>query len=141
MSRVFVSRVQVFSPAGTVLSLIETPQSDPALASGPENISYPVRHTKRKLVRRLVSWAYPTIQTAHYYTVFPLYNPASPGVLVLWEMPSQQRSRHVPVAGLTLGTGRGSFGGIIGEAESAKVKRSMYAETQTEKVWVTRDER
>ena len=31
--------------------------------------------------------------------------------------------------------------GIIGEAESAKVKRSMYAETQTEKVWVTRDER
>ena len=136
MSRVFVSRVQVFSPAGAVLSLIETPQSDPALASGPEHISYPVRHTRRKLVRRLVSRTYPTIHTAHYYTVFPLYNPASPDVLVLSEMPSQQQSRHVPVAGLTLGTGRGSLRSIIGEAESAKVKRNMYAETQTEKVWI-----
>jgi len=38
------------------------------------------------------------------------------------------------VSGLTLGAEHGDLGGIIEEAESAKVKRSMYAETQKEKM-------
>ena len=42
------------------------------------------------------------------------------------------------VSGLTLGAEHGDLGGIIEEAESAKVKRSMYAETQREKVEVMR---
>ena len=73
-----------------------------------------------------------------YHTVFPLYNPASLDVLVFWEVPSQQRSGHVLVSGLTLGAEHADLGSIIDEAESAKVKRSMYAETQREKVEVMR---
>ena len=53
-------------------------------------------------------------------------------------MPSQGRRGHVLVSGLTLGAEHGDLGGIIEEAESAKVKRSMYAETQREKVEVMR---
>lgn len=40
------------------------------------------------------------------------------------------------VSGLTLGAEHGDLGGIIEEAESAKVKRIMYAETQKEKMEV-----
>ena len=42
------------------------------------------------------------------------------------------------VSGLTLGAEHADLGSIIDEAESAKVKRSMYAETQREKVEVMR---
>lgn len=38
------------------------------------------------------------------------------------------------MSGLTLGAEHGDLGSIIEEAESAKVKRSMYAETQKEKM-------
>ena len=37
---------------------------------------------------------------------------------------------------MTLGAEHGDLGGIIEEAESAKVKRIMYAETQKEKMEV-----
>lgn len=53
---------------------------------------------------------------------------------MFWEIPSQKRSGHVLVSGLTLGAEHGDLGTIIEEAVSAKVKRSMYAETQKEKV-------
>jgi hypothetical protein len=65
-----------------------------------------------------------------------LYNPASVDALVFWEIPAQERSGHVLVSGLTLGAEHGELGSIIEEAESAKVKRSMYAETQKEKMEV-----
>lgn len=38
------------------------------------------------------------------------------------------------MSGLTLGAEHGDLGAIIEEAESAKVKRIMYAETQKEKM-------
>ena len=40
------------------------------------------------------------------------------------------------MSGLTLGAEHGELGAMIEEAESAKVKRSMYAETQKEKMEV-----
>jgi hypothetical protein len=65
-----------------------------------------------------------------------LYNPASVDALVFWEIPSRKRSGHVLVSGVTLGAEHGELGSTIEEAESAKVKRSMYAETQKEKMEV-----
>ena len=113
-------------------------QPNPTLTFDSEDISYLVRQNKRRLVRRSLSRTYPTIPSASYHTVFPLYNPASLDVLVFWDMPSLGRCGHVLVSGLTLGAEHGDLGGIIDEAESAKVKRSMYAETQREKVEVMR---
>jgi len=116
-------------------------QSDPTLRFDSEDISYFVRQNKRKLVRESLLRTYPSISSASHQTVFPLYNPASLDALVFWEMPSQERSGHVLVSGLTLGAEHGDLGGIIEEAESAKVKRSMYAETQKEKMEIMRSVR
>jgi len=124
---------------GVIPSLTEgLPQSNPAIAFYSEDISDLVRQNKRRLVRRSLSRTYPAIPSSSYHTVFPLYNPASLDVLVFWEIPTQGRRGHVLVSGLTLGAEHGDLGGIIEEAESAKVKRSMYAETQREKVEVMR---
>lgn len=48
-------------------------------------------------------------------------------------MPSQQRSGHLLISGITLGAGHAALKGIIEEAEGLKVKRSIYAETRKEK--------
>ncbi|KAF9650034.1 hypothetical protein BDM02DRAFT_3185724 [Thelephora ganbajun] len=109
---------------------------DPTLTFDSEDISYLVRQNKRKLVRQSLSRTYPSIPSASHQTVFPLYNPASLDMLVFWEVPSQKRAGHILVSGLTLGAEHGDLRGIIEEAESAKVKRSMYAETQKEKMEV-----
>jgi len=121
-----------------ISSLTDISQPNQTLTFDSEDISYLVRQNKRRLVRRSLSRTYPTIPSASYHTVFPLYNPAALDVLVFWEMPSLERRGHVLVSGLTLGAEHGDLGGIIEEAESAKVKRSMYAETQREKVEVMR---
>ena len=113
-----------------------SPQSDPTLTFDSEEITYLVRQNKRKLVRQSLSTAYPSTPSASHHAIFPLYNPASLDALVFWEIPSQDRSGHVLVSGLTLGAEHGDLGGIIEEAESAKVKRIMYAETQKEKMEV-----
>lgn len=52
---------------------------------------------------------------------------------MFWEIPSQQRSGFFLVPGITFATGHAALKEIIEEAEGAKVKRSMYAETQREK--------
>ena len=127
------------SSIGAMVSLMENSlQSDPILTFGSEDISYFVRQNKRKAVWQSLSRVYPTIPRASYHTVFPLYNPASLDLLVFWEMPSQGRCGHVLASGLTLGAEHGDLGSMIDEAESAKVKRSMYAETQREKMEVMR---
>lgn len=53
--------------------------------------------------------------------------------LVFWEMPSQGRHGHCLLTGLTLGATHAPLRELIDDAESAKVKRSMYAETQRER--------
>ena len=75
-----------------------------------------------------------------YHTLFPLYNPASLDALVFWEIPSQKRSGHVLVSGLTLGAEHGDLGSIIEERESTKIERTVYAETQMEIMTAVRAE-
>ena len=113
-------------------------QSDPTLTFGSEDLSYLVLQNKRKHVRRSLSETYPSIPSSSHHTIFPLYSPASVDLLVFWEIPSQKRSGHILVSGLTLGAEHGELGGTIEEAQSAKVKRSMYAETHNEKMDVMR---
>lgn len=49
-------------------------------------------------------------------------------------MDSQRRSGHILVSGLRPGVGHSDLQGVIDEAENAKVKRSLFAETEREKV-------
>ena len=53
--------------------------------------------------------------------------------LVFWEIPSEQRTGFILLSGLNLGAGHAALREAIEKVENAKVKRSMYAETQREK--------
>ncbi|KAF5384925.1 hypothetical protein D9615_001402 [Tricholomella constricta] len=88
---------------------------------------------KRTAISRALAQSHPHIPSQTHPSIFPLYNPASVDFLVFWEIPSQQRSGYITVPGLALGAGHAALGPIIEEAEGAKVKRSIYAETQREK--------
>ncbi|KNZ75648.1 hypothetical protein J132_02422 [Termitomyces sp. J132] len=92
-----------------------------------------VSQSKRGVVTRGLAQSHPHIPRESYSRIFPLYHPESVDFIVFWEIPSQQRSGYITVSGLSLGAGHAALGPIIEEAENAKVKRSMYAETQREK--------
>ncbi|KAG6862433.1 hypothetical protein C0995_011873 [Termitomyces sp. Mi166 len=89
--------------------------------------------SKRSVIIRGLSESHPHIPRESYPRIFPLYHPESIDFIVFWEIPSQQRSGYIVVSGLSLGAGHAALGSIIEEAENAKVKRSIYAETQREK--------
>jgi trafficking protein particle complex subunit 8 len=80
-----------------------------------------------------VSRTHPYILGHLYPFIFPLYNPASVDIVVFWDIPSEQRSGHICIAGITLGASHAALKEVIEAIEGAKVKRSMYAETQREK--------
>lgn len=65
--------------------------------------------------------------------MFPLRNPQALDVIAFWEIPSEQRRGYVTVPGLLLGASHGPLDEIIQLSETAKVKRTMYAETTREK--------
>ncbi|KAG5340621.1 hypothetical protein C0989_001063 [Termitomyces sp. Mn162] len=92
-----------------------------------------VSQSKRGVVTRGLAQSHPHIPRESYSRIFPLYHPESVDFIVFWGIPSQQRSGYITVSGLSLGAGHAALGPIIEEAENAKVKRSMYAETQREK--------
>jgi hypothetical protein len=94
---------------------------------------YFIRVGRRNVVSRSIADSHPHIPVISYPSIFPLYNPASIDVIVFWEIPSQHRSGHLLVPGITLGAGHAALKDIIEEAEGARVQRSMYAETQREK--------
>lgn len=97
----------------------------------------PTRHfvhtSRRKFISRAVATEHPYIPPASHPYVFPLYNPAALDVVIFWEIPSQERSGYISVSGLLLGAGHAALRELIEEAQNAKVKRSMYAETQRER--------
>ncbi|KAJ7293446.1 ER-golgi trafficking TRAPP I complex 85 kDa subunit-domain-containing protein [Mycena rebaudengoi] len=95
-----------------------------------------IRSGRRNIVSRHVTNAHPHIPAHSYPTIFPLYNPNSVDIMVSWEIPSQDRHGHILVSGITLGAGHAALRDIIDEADGAKVKRSMYAETQRQKIEV-----
>ncbi|KZT72776.1 hypothetical protein DAEQUDRAFT_749133 [Daedalea quercina L-15889] len=84
-------------------------------------------------------------QTSHPYIppdshshIFPLINPYAIDIILFWELEGEGRSGHVLISGLTLGASHAYLDRMIDEAENAKVKRSMYAETQRERSEILR---
>lgn len=104
----------------------------------PRSINEPaLRHFifsgRRNAVARSIATSHPHIPVHSHPSIFPLYNPSSVDVVVFWEIPQQNRSGHILVPGITFGIGHAALKEIIEDAEGAKVKRSIYAETQREK--------
>ncbi|TFK36848.1 ER-golgi trafficking TRAPP I complex 85 kDa subunit-domain-containing protein [Crucibulum laeve] len=97
---------------------------------------YFLHNGRRKFVSATTARIQPYIPAASYPLIFPLYTPASLDATIFWDIPSQQRSGHTNIFGLTLGAGHAALDSIIENAESAKVKRSMYAETRRENMEV-----
>lgn len=83
-----------------------------------------------------VSRVHSYIAPASHSSIFPLYNPSAVDMIIFWEIPGRGTSGHVNIHGITLGAGHARLDGIVEEAESAKVKRSMYAETRKENMEV-----
>lgn len=89
---------------------------------------------KRKHATEVAALQHPHIPSTSHPHIFPLYNPLSVDVVVFWEIPSQNRKGHITVYGTRLGAAHAALDDIIDRAENSKVKRSMYAETQREKL-------
>ncbi|KAG7450664.1 uncharacterized protein BT62DRAFT_927934 [Guyanagaster necrorhizus] len=89
---------------------------------------------RRNYTTRKIGQSHPLIPSNNYSSIFPLYHPNSVDIVVFWEIPAQHRSGHVLLAGINLGAGHAALRDIVNLAENAKATRSMYAETQREKV-------
>ncbi|EFI28666.1 hypothetical protein CC1G_13692 [Coprinopsis cinerea okayama7 len=88
---------------------------------------------RRQHVAEIERQQHPHIPEDSHPNIFPLYSPTSVDLAIFWEMPAQKRKGHVMVFGINLGATHGALNEIIANAENAKVKRSMYAETVREK--------
>lgn len=95
-----------------------------------------VHSARRKFMSHDISVKHPYIDPFLHPSIFPLYNPSALDFLVFWEIASQGISGHCYVGGIALGAAHARLDNIIEEAESAKVKRSMYAETRRENMEV-----
>lgn len=109
-------------------------QAGPVRSVDNPKLSHFVHSGKCNFVRSSLAIAHTSILPSSYPYLFPLYNPSSLDVILFWEMPSQRRSGHILVSGLNLGAGHADLQSVIDDAQSAKVKRSMYAETHREKI-------
>jgi trafficking protein particle complex subunit 8 len=76
---------------------------------------------------------HPYITPSLHPYIFPLYHPHSLDVLILWDIPSSERSGHVLISGANVGAEHGALNALIQETQELKVKRSMYAETERER--------
>lgn len=88
---------------------------------------------KRRIIANSIARSYPHIPVITHPQTFPLFNPLSVDFLIFWEIPSEQRTGFTLLSGLNLGAGHSALQDAIENVEGAKVKRSMYAETQREK--------
>uniref|UniRef100_A0A0W0FGI2 Uncharacterized protein n=1 Tax=Moniliophthora roreri TaxID=221103 RepID=A0A0W0FGI2_MONRR len=89
---------------------------------------------RRRVVVQSINSSHPHIhQRAHRY-IFPLYNPASLDILISWTIPSEGRSGSHLVSDLDVGAGHAALREILEEAENTKGTRSMYSETQQERM-------
>lgn len=88
---------------------------------------------KRRITANSIARSHPHIPAITHPQVFPLFNPFAVDFLVFWEIPSEQRTGFILLSGLNPGAGHAALQEAIENVESAKVKRSMYAETQREK--------
>ncbi|KAG2075048.1 hypothetical protein BDR04DRAFT_1006461 [Suillus decipiens] len=97
-------------------------------------VAHFIMNARRIAVSRSLAQSHPRIPTSSHPSIFPLYNPLSVDFVVFWKIPSEQRSGHIFVSEITLGASHAALREVLEGVESAKVKRSMYAETQREKV-------
>ncbi|KAG2369466.1 ER-golgi trafficking TRAPP I complex 85 kDa subunit-domain-containing protein [Suillus spraguei] len=97
-------------------------------------VAHFIMNARRIAVSRSLAQSHPRIPTSSHPSIFPLYNPLSVDLVVFWKIPSEQRSGHMFVSDITLGASHAALREVLEGVESAKVKRSMYAETQREKV-------
>lgn len=82
---------------------------------------------------RTIAISHPHLPHRLRHHTFPLYHPYSVDAVIFWQIPSQKRAGHVLVTGLNVGAGHAALKEVLEDAEGAKVKRDMYAETQREK--------
>ncbi|KAF9527818.1 ER-golgi trafficking TRAPP I complex 85 kDa subunit-domain-containing protein [Crepidotus variabilis] len=88
--------------------------------------------SRRNYASRHLVQNHPSIPLHFHANTFPLYHPSAVDFMIFWEDTSQNRFGHINVRGITLGAGHAALDGLIDESESAKYKRSMYAETRKE---------
>ena len=88
---------------------------------------------RRTMTVQATASAHPDIPSRLHRSIFPLYNPSVIDIVIFWELPAQRRAGHILLQGPTLGVGHAALKEIIEAAETMKVKRSMYAETQRER--------
>lgn len=91
---------------------------------------------KGKIIANSIARSHPHIPAITHSQILPLFNPLSVDFLIFWEIPTEQRTGFILLSGLNLGAGHAALQGVIENVESAKVKRSMYAETQREKMGI-----
>ncbi|KAJ7630805.1 ER-golgi trafficking TRAPP I complex 85 kDa subunit-domain-containing protein [Roridomyces roridus] len=95
-----------------------------------------IQSGRQNLMFRQLALTHPHIPPQSYPFIFPLHSPNAVDIILFWKIPAQGRYGHLFLSGLTLGAGHGALKNILTEAENAKVKRSMYAETQRQKIEV-----
>ncbi|KAF9244569.1 ER-golgi trafficking TRAPP I complex 85 kDa subunit-domain-containing protein [Melanogaster broomeanus] len=93
---------------------------------------------KRNKVASSIARSHPHIPAATHPQVFPFFNPLAVDFVIFWEIPSEQRTGFTLSSTLNLGAGYAALQEVIEITEGAKVKRSMYAETEREKTEVLR---
>ncbi|KAF8530987.1 ER-golgi trafficking TRAPP I complex 85 kDa subunit-domain-containing protein [Gautieria morchelliformis] len=89
--------------------------------------------SRRISTRNLLLNQYYQLSPSTLPYIFPLRIPQALDVIVFWEMPSERRRGYVTVPGLLLGASHAPLDEVIQQSETAKVKRTMYAETTREK--------
>ncbi|KAI0721227.1 ER-golgi trafficking TRAPP I complex 85 kDa subunit-domain-containing protein [Cerioporus squamosus] len=88
---------------------------------------------RRTMTAQATASAHRDIPSRLHRSIFPLYNPATVDVVIFWELPAQKRAGHILLQGPTLGAGHAALKELIETAETMKVKRNMYAETERER--------
>ena len=89
--------------------------------------------SKRISTLRLLADQFPNLTARTLPFVFPLRNPQGLDIIVFWEILSEGRRGFVIVRSLLLGAVHAPLDEFIQRSETAKVKRTMYAETTREK--------
>ena len=97
-----------------------------------------VHCSRRTYSTQRAATCHPYIPLDSHPRIFPLFDPYALDVILFWELDGDGRYGHMLVPGLTLGARHGYLDRMIDDAESAKVKRSMYAETQRERSEILR---
>jgi trafficking protein particle complex subunit 8 len=85
-------------------------------------------HTSRR-----ISILHPHVPPASRHFIFPSHGLTSLDIVLFWEISCENRRGFITLFENSLGVQHAILKDIVEEAESSRVKRSMYAETQRER--------